>query len=84
MIFDTHINELSKKKKHIGMLIYIIRVSMNFDKATRKIVVQALVLSLINYCIRIWGTTNNSLIEKKVQELQNFATRVSICGMKKI
>ncbi len=80
MIFDTHINELSKKI--IGMLIYISRVSMNFDKTTRKIVVQSLVLSLINYCIRIWGTTNTSLI-KKVQKLQNFAARVSIGGMKK-
>ena len=80
MTFDTHINELSKKT--IGMLIYISRVSINFDKVTRTIIVQSLVLSLINYCIRIWGTTNTTLI-KKVQKLQNFAARVSIGGMKK-
>ncbi len=88
MIFDTHINELSKKKKiyiYIYIiLIYISRVSINVDKATRKFVVQALVLSLINYCIRIWGTTNNSVIKTKVHELQNFAAKFSICGMKNI
>lgn len=55
---------------------------MNFDKSTRKTVVQALVLSLINYCIRIWGTTNTTLIHN-VQKLQNFAARVSVGGMKK-
>ena len=80
MMFDTHINELTKKV--ISMLIFISRVSVNFDKRTTETVVQSLVLSLINYCIRIWGTTNATLIHK-VQKLQNFAARVSIGGMKK-
>ena len=69
MQFDTNINELTKKV--IGMLIYICRVSMNFDRTTRKVVVQSLVLSLIHYCIRIRGTTNITLIHK-VQKLQKF------------
>ncbi len=51
MMFDKHVNELTKKT--LGTLIYINRVSMNFDKETRKIVVQSLVLSQINYCISI-------------------------------
>ncbi len=69
-------------KKVTGTLIYISRVSTNFDKATRKVVVQELVLSLINYCIRIWGTTSSTLIHK-VQKLQKFAARVATGGMKK-
>ena len=80
LLFDVHINEISKKV--IGMLMYISRISMNFDKSSRIIVVQSLVLSIINYCIRIWGTTNATLLQK-VQRLQNFAARVSVGGLKK-
>ncbi len=43
--------------------------------------VQSLVLGQINYCISIWSTTNNTLLQK-VQKIQNFAARVSIGGMK--
>ena len=80
LLFDVHINEISKKV--IGLLIYLNRISMNFDKASRKIVVQTLVLSHINYCIRIWGTTNTTLLQK-VQKLQNFAARVAVGGLRK-
>ncbi len=62
MTFDKHVNELTKKA--LGTLIYINRVRMNFDKETRKIVVQSLVLSQISYCISIWGTTNTTLLQK--------------------
>ncbi len=79
MVFDTHINEITKKV--ISMLSFISRVSCNFDRRTRETVFQSRVLSLINYCIRIWGTTNTTLIHK-VQKLQNFAARVSVGGMK--
>ncbi len=80
MVFDTHVNELTKKV--ISMLSLISRVSVNFDRRTKETVVQSLVLSLINYCFKIWGTTNSTLIHK-VQKLQNFAARVSIVGMEK-
>ncbi len=80
MTFDKHVNELSKKA--LGTLIYINRVRMNFDKETRKIVVQSLVSSQINYCISIWGTTNTTSLQK-VQKIQNFAARVSTGGMRK-
>ncbi len=55
---------------------------MNFVKSSRIIVVQSLVPSIINYCIRIWGTTNATLIQT-VQRVQNFAARVSVGGLKK-
>ncbi len=80
MTFDKHVNELTKKA--LGTLIYINRVSMNFDKETRKIVVQSLVLSQINYCISKWDTINTTLLQT-VQKLQKFAARVSTGGMRK-
>ncbi|RUM30450.1 MAG: hypothetical protein DSY42_04590 [Aquifex sp.] len=80
MSFDAHINEISKKV--MGMLIYINRISSYLDKKSRIIVVQSLVLSHINYCLSIWGTTTSSLINK-VQKLQNFAARVAVGGIKK-
>ncbi len=47
MVFDTHINEITKKV--ISMLSFISRVSCNFDRRTMETVVQSRVQSLINY-----------------------------------
>lgn len=80
MLFDVHTNELNKKV--IGILMYISRIGDRFDKQTRIIVVQTLVLSLIQYCIRIWGTANDTVISS-VQKLQNYAARVAVGGVKK-
>ncbi len=80
MTFDVHVNELNKKL--VGTLMYIYRISLNFEKRTRTIVVQSLVLSLVNYCIRIWGTTNATLLNN-VQKLQNFAAKVAVGGARK-
>ncbi len=44
--------------------------------------VQSLVLSTVNYCIRIWGTTNATLLNN-VQKLQNFAAKVAVGGARK-
>ena len=62
--------------------MYVNRISENFDKETRILVVQALVLSLINYCISIWGSTNKTLIDR-VQKLMNFAAKVAVGGARK-
>ena len=70
MLFDVHISELNKKI--MGLLMFIRQISDNFDKPTRIIVVQTLVLSLMNYCISIWGSTNVTLLHR-VQKLQSFA-----------
>ncbi len=80
MLFDTHINELNKKE--MGILMYICRESNNLDKQTRIIAIKTLVLSLIAYCIRIWGTTNDTLIFT-VQKIQNFAVKVAVGGVMK-
>ncbi len=80
LLFDVHINEL--KRKVMGILIYVSRISDNLDKNSRIMVIQAIVLSLVNYCIRIWGTTNDTLMSS-VKKLHNFAVRIAIGGVKK-
>ncbi len=52
------------------------------DKTARKICIESLDLSIINYCIKIWGTTSKKQ-KSKVQKLQNFAARVAVCGLRK-
>ncbi len=62
--------------------MFINQVSGNFDRTTRKTVVQSLVLSLMNYCISIWGCTNKTLIHS-VQKMQNFAAKIVTGGARK-
>ncbi len=80
LTFDVHIHELSKKV--MGTLMYLNRIKDKFEKTTRILVVQSLVLSLMNYCLKIWGTTNATLLHN-VQKLQNFAARVAVGGVGK-
>ncbi len=79
VLFDTHINELNKKV--MGILMYISIVSDNLDKQTSIIDTKTLVLSLIEYSIRVWGTTNDTLVST-VQKRQIFAVRVAAGGVK--
>ncbi len=74
MTFDTHINEMSKKV--MGTLMYINRIKNCFDKSTRILAVQSLVLSVLNHCITIWANTNTTLLTT-AQKLQNFAIKVT-------
>lgn len=78
--FSTHIDELSKKI--MGRLIFINRVKEFFDKETRMIIVESLVLSQLSYCINIWGAANKSQIQR-VQKLHNFAAKVADGSAKK-
>ena len=80
MNFDVHINELNKKV--MGTLIYVNRVSGLLNKTARRICIESLVLSIINYCIKIWGTTSEKQ-KAKTQKLQNFAARVAVGGLRK-
>ena len=81
MLFDKHTEEMSKKV--VGLLMFVSRISKSLDKPSRILVVQTIILSLINYCIRIWGTTNSTVINK-TQKLQNFAAKNSYGKCKKI
>ena len=62
--------------------MFINRVKDMFDRDTRLIAVHTLVLSLINYGLKIWGTANDTLMHK-VQKLQNFAAKVAVGGYKR-
>ena len=80
MTFNFHIDELHKKVN--GTLIYLNRVYERFEPDSRVIVVQSLVLSILNYCLSIWGSTTKTQM-LRVKRLQNFAARVAIGGMHK-
>lgn len=74
MTFSKHIHEITRKT--MGTLSFINRHKDLFNKETRVMVIHTLVLSIINYCITVWGTTNSTLISK-VQKVQNFAIKVA-------
>ncbi len=80
MLFDIPLNELQKKVT--GVLMYINRIGNCFDKSTRILVTQSVVLSSIYYCIQVWGSTNVTLL-CKAQKLQNLAAKVAVGGAKK-
>jgi len=69
MLFDSYIDEMSRKVT--GILLNLNRIGDCFERSTRIMVVQSLVLSIVSYCSRVWGTTNKTQIER-VQKLQNF------------
>ena len=74
MLFDTHINHISSKIS--GILRYLSRIKESFNKESCVIVVQSLVLSIINYCFKVWGVTTQQQIER-VQKFENFAAKVA-------
>ncbi len=47
MQFDTHITHICKKS--VGTIMYINRIKDNFNKKSRIMVLQSLVLSILNY-----------------------------------
>ncbi len=80
MIFKVHINELNKKV--MGILMYISRISDKLDKQNIIIIIETLVLSLIDFYIKIWGTTNDKHMSN-AHILQNFGGRVAFGGVRK-
>ena len=80
MTFKFHIDELQRKVN--GTLIYLNRVWQRFELESRIMVVQSLVLSVLNYCLSVWGSTNKTQMSR-AKRLQNFAARVAIGGIRK-
>ena len=56
-------------------MIFLNRIKNRFDNEMRTIVVQSLALSIMNYCLKIWGSTTKQQVQR-VQKLQNFAAKV--------
>ena len=80
LTFHHHIDELIKKTT--GTLIFLNRVWDRFQPECRVMAVQALILSVLNYCLPVWGSTNKTQMNR-VQKLLNFAARIAIGGAKK-
>ena len=80
LTYNVHIDELQKKVT--GTLLFINRVSDRFNFDCRVMVVQSLVLSILNYCLRVWGSTNKTQMGR-VSKLQNFAAKVAAGGARK-
>ena len=74
LLFDDHISHISQKVN--GILIALNRIKNRLDKTSRINIVQSLSISIVNYCLRVWGMTTKEQIER-VQKLQNFAARVA-------
>ncbi len=61
--------------------MFINRMKENFSKHIRIVVLQTLVLSIINYGIKIWGSTGVTQLHR-VQKEQNFAAKVALGSAK--
>ena len=48
-----------------------------FDDQTRKIAVEALVISLFSYCSLIWGSSTTN-IRNRIKKVHNFAAKVAV------
>ncbi len=81
MSFEVHIHEMHKKV--MGTLLLANRIRDKFDAATRKIVIQSLALSGVNYCLQVYGTANNTQM-RRVQKLQNFAAKICARGARSL
>lgn len=80
LTFNVHIDELQKKVT--GTLLYLNRVCDMFEFDCRVMVVQSLVLSVLNYCLRVWGSTSKTQMDR-VRKTQNFAAKVAAGGARK-
>ena len=73
--FEKHVDYVCTKAN--GLLFFLMRNKDMFDDQTRKIVVEALVISLFSYCSLIWGSCTAS-IRNRIQKVQNFAAKVAV------
>ncbi len=81
MLFDKHVCEITKKVT--GTLMCININSSALFKSSLINSVQTLALSIMNYCLRIWGTTNKTIMSD-AQKIHNIAAKIAIGGEKKI
>ena len=80
MNFNIHMDELHKKL--FGTLLFLNRINKRFYQDCRIMVIQSLILSSLNYALKVWGSTNKTNIQK-AQRLQNFASKVAVGGAKR-
>ncbi len=74
---DVHIQEMHQK---VMRIIFVLnRIKDKFEINTREIVIQSLVLTIINYCLPLYGTTNSTLLWR-VQKLQRTLQQRHVLG----
>lgn len=73
--FDVHVRELNKKL--VGILLHKSIISSNFKKRTHTIIVQSIVLSIINHCIKLSSPVNKILMEN-ISKFQHKVAKVSV------
>lgn len=71
--FEAHVNSLFKKAYFSLKLLYASRQFLT--RKLKKILVESLVLSLMNYCDFIYGPFLNSITKNRIQVLQNNCCR---------
>ena len=71
--FQCHIDVMSRKC--VGILIALSHARHVIPKAQLSSVVQALVLSIVRYCISVYGSSGDVQV-KRIQKLINFGARV--------
>ena len=80
MLFDTHINHISRKIN--GILLFLSKIKDSFEQTSLIIVVQSLALSIINYCLKVWGMETQQQIDG-LQQLKNFAAKTAFGRVRK-
>ena len=73
--YVSHVENIYAKAS--GVLYFLHRNKNNFDKESRKLVIVALVVSVLSYCSTIWSGSS-SLNTHKIQKIQNFASKVAV------
>lgn len=72
--FDHHIRSMCSKSN--GILYFLNRNKEYLDKASRKIVVESLINSILNYCSNVWNVCSKTNLGQ-LQKVQNFAAKVA-------
>jgi len=73
MKFKSHVNNIYKKVH--SKLIYLNKTRNFHTKLTRKLLIESLAFSQINYCLEIWNTLSNFQINM-IQKLINFGAKI--------
>ena len=80
LTFEKHIDITSRKV--LSTIIHINRIKDSLNRTSRIMLIKTLVLSIINYGIKIWGSANKTQIHR-LQKLQNFAAKVILDGTRR-
>jgi len=80
MKFKTHTNLLYKKV--LNKLLYINKTKSYHNQITRKLLVEHLALSSLNYCRDVWGFLSKCQT-MQLQRLINFGAKIIFCKTKR-